>query len=753
MYRKKLIWWMGGIPLLVAVLILIIMVYEPEKEGIARAMAAKSVTLAVQSPEELAAWQKEYGASHFSAESLRQWYVPYLDYLYEHGYLSEEEVPADAEHAEGLLTYGEAAQIAGMISPALADGIRLTEKNRNQAFPEEAWWLLYDSILKETDVGQEIRKERLLVYGTPDNIPGTPAWTAYTNLGTMTFYGLTVDRYVDHQVSAWVRGKEIIHICEDQGTDVEYRNVWLAGGNETGLRVYVGDITREISFRKKYRKTEKLVGNLADIHLKDGKITKVSVKNERIRGKILSVQQDAIEIEGYGRVPLDDEFKVLKIYGELKRQTLEDILVGYDMQEFVAAKGKICAVLTVRPFEADQIRVLVMNQDFGGLYHDRVTLYCPETMTMVQGEKEEQAEAGAVLEFVHGDERLKEGRIILTAPEGQEITVRSLNRAQGNPSCAGRLELIDTEQGLVLINELYLEDYLKKVVPSEMPSSYEMEALKAQAVCARTYAYMQIQSNTYSEYGAHVDDSTNFQVYNNIETDSRTTEAVNETYGKLLLYQGSPISAYYYSTSCGTTTDGSVWGGNGSATPYLKAVTLQPGRRTLEFDSNEDFAAFIKKTDVTSYDSDYPFFRWNVVTNGTILTAHIGGVGTVKNIEVTERGPGGVAKCLKVTGTDGEKIITGQNAIRAALGDSSLTIHRKDGKTSSGWNSLPSGFIAVEPEGTDADGVPVFCIYGGGFGHGAGMSQNGAQGMAKDGMGYEEILKFFYDGVTVEELK
>ena len=62
-----------------------------------------------------------------------------------------------------------------------------------------------------------------------------------------------------------------------------------------------------------------------------------------------------------------------------------------------------------------------------------------------------------------------------------------------------------------MINELYLEDYLKKVVPSEMPASYEKEALKTQAVCARTYAYRQIQGNTYGAYGAHVDDSTSFQ--------------------------------------------------------------------------------------------------------------------------------------------------------------------------------------------------------------------------------------------------
>lgn len=757
MSKKRMIRWVVGIPLLVVALITVIVLHEPEKEGMNRAMAAKSVALLFQAPEELDTWKKEQKSSCFQADEQQEWYVLYMDYLYVNGLLSEEETPASAEAAEGVLTYGEAARIACGVAPELEKLVNVTRKNQDKAYPEESWWLLYDSFLKTADAMPDgvpaVEKRTVLVYGTPENVPGTAAWTAYTNLGKMKFTGLSLDYLIDHQAEAYVRDGEIIHICADLGAEITYKNVWLADGNAENLEVYVGEITRTIPFRKKTKKVESLLGNLADISLKDGKITKVSVKKERITGKILSVQENAVEIEGYGLLPMDDEFQILKTYGELQRQTLDDLLVGYDMQEFVVAKGKICAVLTVRSFMADSIRVLLMNDNFKELYHSGVTLQCPVPMTLLQGENSTEVAAGEVLDYVHGDACFSDGRIILIPQQGQEITVRSLNRSHGYPAYGGRLELIDTEQGLVLINELYLEDYLKKVVPSEMPASYEKEALKAQAVCARTYAYMQIQSNTYSEYGAHVDDSTNFQVYNNIETNARTTEAVQETYGKMLLYDGSPVSAYYYSTSCGTTTDGSVWGGDGKNTPYLKAVALQPGRRTLDVTSNADFASFIKNQEFNSYDSDYPFFRWNVLTDTDVLTRNLGGIGTVQNIEITERGPGGVAKVMKVTGSDGSKTISGQNAIRSALGDGSLTIRRKDGNTSTGWSSLPSGFIAIEALGKTESGAQQFMIYGGGFGHGAGMSQNGAQGMAKSGMDYEDILKFFYDGVTVSEVR
>ena len=752
MKKRKLTWWVMGIPAVVLILILIIVRCEPEREGISRAVAAKSVALAVLSPEDLKKWKDEYGSSHFPAESLDEWYVPYLDYLYDGGYLDEEETPADEKHAEGRLTYGEAARIARTLSPSLEKSIKATKGNAKKPYPEKLWWLFYDTVLREKDSEGQVKKETLAIYGTPKNIPGAPAWTAYTSLGTLRFDGLNLDRYLDHELSAYVRGDEMIHVIGDQGQNTVYRNVWITDGDESEISVYLGDINRTIPFKKKSKKTEEIVHSLADLTMEDGRVAKVSLKKETITGKVLSVNEDAIEIEGYGPVPLDDEYKVLKIYGEIKRQKLSDILVGYETEEFVVAKGKICAVLSVRDLKADTIRVLLMDDGFKSLYHGSVRLLCDAPLQFTQGDFQQTIPAGKEICVSAGDGQCGGGRILLEPENGAEISVLSLNRAQGTPSYAGRLELIETENGLVLINELYLEDYLKKVVPSEMPAEYEKEALKAQAVCARTYAYMQLKSNTYSQYGAHVDDSTNFQVYNNIEPNGRTSEAVQETYGKMLLYEGSPVSAYYFSTSCGSTTNAAIWGSEPEDTPYLRALSLQPARKSLDLTDEEAFAAFIKQTDYPSYDASFPFYRWNVTTDGTILTAHIGGVGEVTEVKVAERGPGGVAQKLLVRGSEGERVIQGQNEIRAALGDGNLTIRRNDGKTSQGWSSLPSGFLTIEEDGVSDEGVKRFKIYGGGYGHGVGMSQNGAQGMAKAGIGYEEILKYFYDGATVGNL-
>lgn len=750
MKKWNMIRWILGIPVIVLTLILVILIFEPEKSGITRAAAAKSVALALLSPEELNAWEKTYGASHFAADEVGEWYVPYLDYLYENDYLDEAETPADREHAEGFLTYREADRIAEQLSGNLKRLVLANRRNGEKAYPAEDWWLLYDSLLKEADREGVVHTETVCIYGTPENIQGCPAWTAYTSQGTLTFYGLSLDSYVDHELSVLLRDGELIHVQKDKGQNTLYRNVWILDGDSQGLMVYIGDIQRRIPFRKNYKKTVELIGNLADLTMDHGKITKVSVKKERISGKVLSVQAGSIELEGYGTVPLDTEYKVLKTYGDVKRQQLSDILVGSENQEFIVAKGKICAAIKEREDAADRIRVLIMGNGFESRYHEKIEITCPGSIKKIQGDSETMLDPASVISVTSGDGTCSE-RLILEPQDGSELTVNSLVRAQGTPSYGGRLEILDTENGLVLVNEIDMEAYLKKVIPSEMPSSYEKEALKAQAVCARTYAFVQSRSNSYSEYGAQIDDSTQFQVYNNVDPDEKTAQAVQETYGKMLYYNGNPITAYYFSTSCGTTTNAAIWDSDPEDTPYLRCLSLQTARSRLSFASEEAFASFIKKKDFPAYDASYPLYRWNFRTNGTIIASHVGGVGKITGVSVTERGPGGVAMKLLVKGSEGETTISGQNAIRSALGDASLTLTLMDGKTSDGWSLLPSGFLAIEETGTDEQGVVQFRVYGGGYGHGVGMSQNGAQGMAKAGMGYEEILKYFYDGVTIEE--
>ena len=124
-------------------------------------------------------------------------------------------------------------------------------------------------------------------------------------------------------------------------------------------------------------------------------------------------------------------------------------------------------------------------------------------------------------------------RVLLLDQSGS-IYHKEKDVGEGYP---GELDYYEEPQGWVIVNEVPLEEYLRFVVPSEMPASYALEALKAQAVCARTYAVWQMQEYAYPEYEAHVDDSTSYQVYHKIDSQNSTDQAVEETAGQILLYQ------------------------------------------------------------------------------------------------------------------------------------------------------------------------------------------------------------------------
>ena len=751
MNKKKISKFLIGIPILILVLIIIILIGEPEREGISRGEAYKAAALLLTDRKGCQEAFDKAGDKYFQGEEGDVWYAKYMVYLWENGYLSWEENISGAALAEGYLTYQEAQSLAEKLAPqeTIAVGVR---HKKNDRIPADSWWEIYRQLRAVLDLEGLIEEKELYLYGTPDNIPSASAWTAYTSQGEYLFEGIGLDSYIDRKLKVLVKGGEMIALCSVLDDSVTYKNVWLVAGEDGMFQAHLGTVIRTFPLEDSLGEAEDLANQIADLSLKEGKLEKVTLKKEQIAGKTLSVTEDSIEIENYGFIPLDPDFKVYKLYGEFEEKQPSDILVGYDNQEFVVADGKICAALIVRAFDAGTIRVLLMNNNFQSIFHPSVTLSSEGGMFVHYGEEKTEIPAGAEVIINPTDKRLEEGRLIFTPVNGQYgISVNSITRSLGTPTYDGSIEIKKESEGLLIINELYLEDYLVKVVPSEMPDSYEKEALKAQAVCARTYAYQQIQSETYRQYGAHVDDSTRFQVYNNLEAGAKTEEAVWETYGKIIYYNDTPIEALYFSTSCGHTTDGSIWGSDPARYPYLDGCLLQADRGVLNLSTNKDFEAFIKNKDYPSYDMDYPMYRWETTVTNRQLEEEITAVGTILNISVIERGVGGIAKKIRIEGSDGVTTIEGEGQIRSNLGNSYMTVTRNDGSLMKNIQSLPSAYIAIENEGVDENNITTFRIYGGGYGHGVGMSQNGAQSMAKEGRVYEEILKFFFQGVEIKE--
>lgn len=277
------------------------------------------------------------------------------------------------------------------------------------------------------------------------------------------------------------------------------------------------------------------------------------------------------------------------------------------------------------------------------------------------------------------------------------------------------VKLLHTKTGEV--EELELDEYLLGVVSSEMPASFENEALKAQAVVARTYTMYKIVNGSKHENADICDDSTCCQAWiskedrlNKWKEEERNSNwakienAVYTTKGKIITYNNEPINAFFHSNSGGTTdTATAVWGGTNY--PYLQAVQTSGEDTYSQYNSEvtvtkEEFVSKIKE-----YHSD---------------------------LEIDF----GLENQIEILGyTEGERI---KNIKIGNLELSGVEIRTIFGLKSAKFN------ISIE-----GDEIRFTVI---GYGHGVGMSQTGADSMAKQGSNYEEIIKHYYTGVEIIDI-
>lgn len=374
------------------------------------------------------------------------------------------------------------------------------------------------------------------------------------------------------------------------------------------------------------------------------------------------------------------------------------------------------------------IRVLICSDNYQSEYHNGITIGATAPFTLHYGNTEEHYTADDTISLDMESVCLSDGKAVLTLDEEGVFQLPLLKRSQSCPSFEGSFTVEKREEGLILVNTLPLESYLCYVVPSEMPSSYPIEAQKAQAVCARCYALRQLSGERLAGFGADLDDSVSFQVYNNIGKTEQAVQAVRETAGLVMKENGELENALYYSTSCGI-------------------------RMEDELSEEAVFCSFMESIR-DDYEKDEPWYRWQATysleqLSALVQEAYPGQTGNVTDVTVLERSDNGRAELLQVTGDMGNICIEGEYAIRSFLNPEGIEVILQDGSMAPQMKLLPSAFFYVTPQ--YADGVlSGFLFNGGGYGHGDGMSQNGAKHMAEDGKSCVEILQYYYgDGVEV----
>ncbi len=261
----------------------------------------------------------------------------------------------------------------------------------------------------------------------------------------------------------------------------------------------------------------------------------------------------------------------------------------------------------------------------------------------------------------------------------------------------GKTRLINQNGKLLAVNQVDIEDYLYSVVGAEAIPSWPLEALKTQAVAARTYA-LHLKSKSTSK-SFDLDTTTATQVYKGLNSEYSTThEAVTATSGQIMTYNNVPILAVFHSSSGGHTENvEDIWT---QRLAYLRGVT--------------------------DYDQSAPVYQWNTSLSRNDLSRRISGVGNVKSFIPQKTTPQGRVLSIKVVGDRGAKVVNG-STLREAL-------------------NLRSTLFNISASGGN------FQISGRGFGHGLGLSQWGAYGLASQGANYQQILGHYYQNATLSQL-
>ncbi|MGB0646630.1 MAG: SpoIID/LytB domain-containing protein [Bradymonadia bacterium] len=297
---------------------------------------------------------------------------------------------------------------------------------------------------------------------------------------------------------------------------------------------------------------------------------------------------------------------------------------------------------------------------------------------------------------------------------------------------------IDQSGQLAVVNVLSAERLLEGVVPSELYTSAPLEALKAQAVAARGQLLAKIGTR-------HLADpyllcaETHCQVYTGrARLHKRTSKAVKETRGQLLFDQQGLVDTTYSST-CGGHSESShlVWGG--------QIKTAHPGFR----DTLNSEATLMATDDIQTFVTTSPnsfckksgeaakTYRWTKTVRSDKIAAKVRtyrDIGALMNLEVVRRGRSGRALSVRYEGQHGNVLIEGEYTNRKILGH------------------LKSGLWIASPNLTGKSKLPrSWTFHGAGFGHGVGMCQHGAIGMAREGHAFDRILKHYYRGSALQK--
>lgn len=462
------------------------------------------------------------------------------------------------------------------------------------------------------------------------------------------------------------------------------------------------------------------------LFFEQGRLRQIRSSEEELTGSIFAEDAASITLvqgEKQIRVEKSTNFQIFE--PDAKKGSVhhpeEPVLTSVPVTLYLRRGQAFAGVLKAEA--GNRIRILLSTTGHESYYHERVELSCDTGFIMKNGKRSTFYEAGKRISLEMGNSLLAKGTLRLVAQKGGRFTLYSIKRSQGFLKVRGTLELSGGNGGILLINELPFETYLCGVINSEMPEEYGAEALKAQAVCARSYAQQARKEHRFIAYGADLDDTVMTQVYLEQPQKKSAVRAVKSTRGQILWKDDQPMEAFYYAASADAMEEGSPW--------YRWQITFQ--KAELKERLKKQLLSLEKQGKAEKSKTDMKQEETKLL----------------KIVSETKKGQ--VTQLLVTLEEDsGESfLICGEYEIRSLLSPDGQPLLRQDGSRITDLELLPSAFFTI----TEDEEEETLTIRGSGYGHGNGMSQYGAGMLAGQGYSYLQILGYYFPNGSLKLLE
>ena len=738
-----------------------------------RATVSKMMALAGYNKNEILSLDNVINFSDVEKDS---WYNKYINCAYIKGDMSG--VLEDKFDPQGNLTITQTQYLINKYDKNKK--IKIDDTNKDKPVSYALWCNIYSEIVQD----KNIKEEDLVILGTNETNKSLKNDYVITDKGLYSFEGINITPYINTKIKVFKRENEIIAITEVLETEPILKRSYIEKVGKNYIDIFSGGARKRL-----YIKNENIQVQdenvLADIKFKGDEVLSVEYYKQTNRGVINRVDENTIRLNNTNFV-LDQDFKIYNnIDNKLSVANINNLTIGQDIATFFTKgnENKIYgAIIDTKPVY-NKIRVAINDSTYKNLYFNEIKLKANNGLKVLVKGQEKNLES---LNIKKGqDFSIGENEIIIIEANNQEegIIFENLKRGYEQPIFYGKLEISKKDNKYIVINEIEIEKYLESVLATNNNGNNNPEMLKTLSVIYRTTAINYINENNLKNIGANLDDSSKYIGYNNKKVEDTFKNIVEVTKGQILLSENNVIKPTYFSYSAGVTgNSGDIWADKNYYTypsenkPYL--LHIKDFEENIYENLQEEVNAniFYKTKDVSSIEKNSNWFRWSTtleesdiskinnnikelyktekyfiktLENGNYIYKPIEDIGKIKDINVKKRGGAGNIMELEIVGDKNTVLLISDATIKKVF--SLKSIINNIGEIVK-ISNLPSTYFVFDKIYDNNGYLKKITLYGGGYGHGVGLSIYGANEMAKSGKNYEDILLKYYSNTNIENI-